>query len=71
MQLFATFVNNKCNSFKFLVQQKLALVITQEKDEGIKMTLSCLFQQNVSVELHMIKMMKQFSLHLGGDVAAS
>ena len=28
MQLFATFVNNKCNSFKFLVQQKLALLIT-------------------------------------------
>ena len=28
MQLFATFVKNKCNSFNFLVQQKLALVIT-------------------------------------------
>ena len=30
MQLFATFVNNKCNSFKFLVQQKLALVNTNQ-----------------------------------------
>ena len=27
MQLFATFVKNKCNFFDFLVQQKLALVI--------------------------------------------
>jgi len=28
MRLFATFVENKCNFFKFLVQQKLAQVIT-------------------------------------------
>ena len=28
MQLFATFVKNKCSFFNFLVQQKLALVIT-------------------------------------------
>ena len=28
MQLFATFVKYKCNFFNFLVQQKLALVIT-------------------------------------------
>ena len=28
MQVFATFVNNKCNFLKFLVQQKLALLIS-------------------------------------------
>ena len=28
MQLFATFVKNKCTFFNFLVQQKLALLIT-------------------------------------------
>ena len=28
MQLSETFVKNKCNFFNFLVQQKLALVIT-------------------------------------------
>ena len=27
MQLFATFVKNKCNFFNFLLQQKLALMI--------------------------------------------
>ena len=27
MQIFATFVKNKCNFFNFLVQQKLALVL--------------------------------------------
>ena len=30
------------------------LVITQEKNEGVKMVLSYYLQQNVSVELHMI-----------------
>ena len=29
-------------------------VITQEKDDGVKMVLSYCLQQNVSVELHMI-----------------
>jgi len=28
MQLFATFVENKCNFFNFLVQQKLALIMS-------------------------------------------
>ena len=28
MQLFATFVNNKCNFFQVFVQQKLAQLIT-------------------------------------------
>ena len=30
------------------------LVITQEKNDGVKMVLSYRLQQNVSVELHMI-----------------
>ena len=30
------------------------LVITQEKDDGVKMVLSYRLQQNVGVELHMI-----------------
>ena len=30
------------------------LMITQEKDDGVKMALSYDLQQNVSVELHMI-----------------
>ena len=30
------------------------LVITQEKDDGVKMVLSYCLQQNVGVELHMI-----------------
>ena len=30
------------------------LVITQEKDDGVKMVLSYLLQRNVSVKLHMI-----------------
>ena len=34
-----------------LLQAK-QLVITQEKDDGVKITLSYLLQQNVSVELH-------------------
>ena len=54
MQLFATFVKNKCNVFNFLLQQKLALVITQEKDDEVKMVLSYCLQQNVGVELYMI-----------------
>ena len=36
------------------------LVITREKDEGLMMFLSYLLQQNVSVELHIIEMLKQF-----------
>ena len=41
------------------------LVITNAKDEGVKMVLSYLLQQNVSVELHMIEMLKQFPLQSG------
>ena len=36
------------------------LVITQKKDNGIKMVLSYRLQQNVSVEQHMIEMLKNF-----------
>ena len=35
------------------------------------MVLSYLLQQNVSIELHMIKMLKQFPLRLGKAGAAS
>ena len=35
MQLFATFVKNKCNFFNFLLQQKLALVITKDITSNI------------------------------------
>ena len=47
------------------------LVITQEKDDGVKMVLSYSLQQNASVELHMIEMLKQFPLQLGKAVAAA
>ena len=47
------------------------LVITQVKDDGVKIFLSYRLQQNVGVELHMIKMLKQFPLHLGKAVAAA
>ena len=46
-------------------------MITQEKDDGVKMSLSYLLQQNLSVELHMIKMLNQFSLQLSEAGAAS
>ena len=47
------------------------LVITQEKDDGIKTVLSYGLQQNVSAELPMIKVLKQFSLQLSKAVAAA
>ena len=46
-------------------------MIAQEEDDGIKMVLSYCLQQNTSVELHMIEMLKQFSLQLGKGVAAA
>ena len=46
-------------------------MITQRKDDGVKMVLSYRLQQNVGVELHMILMLKQFPLQLGKDVAAA
>ena len=53
-----------------LIQAK-RLVITQENHEGVKMVLSYRLQQNAGVELHMIKMLKQFPLQLGKAVAAA
>ena len=53
-----------------LIQAK-RLVITQENHEGVKMVLSYRLQQNVGVQLHMIKMLKQFPLQLGKVVAAA
>ena len=47
------------------------LMITQEKDNWLKMVLSYRLQQNVSDELHMIYMLKQFPLQLGKVVAAT
>ena len=47
------------------------LVITQEKDDGVKVVLSYRLQQNVSVELHMIYMLKQFPLQSGEAGAAA
>ena len=45
-------------------------MFTQEKDKRVKMVLSYLLQQNISVELHMIEMLKQFPLQLSeGDAA--
>ena len=49
-------------------------MITQEKDEGVKIVLSYHLQQNVSVELHIIqicRILKQFPLQLGEAGAAS
>ena len=47
------------------------LVITQKKDDGVKMVFSYFLQQNISVELHMIQMLKQFPLQLGEATAAA
>ena len=47
------------------------LVITQEKENGVKMVLSYRLQQHVGVELHMIQILKQFPLQLGKTVAAA
>ena len=41
-----------------LLQAKY-LVITQEKDDGVKMVFSYRLQQNVGVELHMILMLNE------------
>ena len=40
------------------------LVITQEKDERVKVVLCYGLQQNVSVEQHKIQMLKRFPLQL-------
>ena len=45
--------------------------MTQENDDVVKMVLSYRFQQNVSVELHVIYMLKQFPLQLGKAAAAA
>ena len=42
------------------LHQAKHLVIIQEKNEGVKMFLSNGLQQNISVELNMIQMLKQF-----------
>ena len=47
------------------------LVITQEKDDGVKIVLSYGLQQNISVELHMIYVLKQFFLQLVKAVATA
>ena len=48
---------SKTQSLQILICSLLQakhLVITQEKDDGVKMVLSYRLQQNVSAELHMI-----------------
>ena len=47
------------------------LVITQEKDHGVKMVLSYRLQQNVNVELHMIQILEQFPLQSDKTVTAA
>ena len=47
------------------------LVITQEKNDGVKMVLSYRLQQHVGVELYMIQILKEFPLQLGKAVAAA
>ena len=46
------------------------MAITQDKDDGVKMALSYYLQQNVSAELHAIKMLKRFPLQLDEAGAA-
>ena len=47
------------------------LVVTQGKKKRNKMVFYDLLQQNVSEELHMIEMLKQFCLELGEAGAAN
>ena len=42
MQLFATFVKNKCNFFNFLLQQKLALLIRDQVYACQVLNVNCL-----------------------------
>ena len=44
----------KPTNFNMKPTPRKHLVITQEKDEGVKMVLSFGLGQNVSIELHMI-----------------
>ena len=53
----------------FSLLQAKHLVITQ--DDGLTMVLSYCLQQNASVELHMVQMLKQSLLQLGKAVAAA
>ena len=47
------------------------LVITQEKDDEVKMVLSYHWQKHVNVELRMIQMLEQFPLQLSEAPAAA
>ena len=47
------------------------LVITQEKENEVKVVLSYCLQLNVGVKLHTIYMSKQFPLQLSEAVAAA
>ena len=58
-------------TLKRSVLQAQYLIICQEKVEGVKMGLFNLLQQNLSVELQMICMWKQFLFELGESGAAS
>ena len=46
-------------------------MIAQEKNDKVKIILSYRWQQNENVELHMIYMLKQFSLELDEAAAAA
>ena len=61
----------KSANLKCSVLQAKHLMIIQEKDDRVKVVLSYCLQQNVSVQLHMIKKLKQFPLQLGKAVAAA
>ena len=65
MQLFtATFVKNKCKFLRFLVQQKLALMITKTAFESIQSKIFRFFSwlaNGMLSYLYIIKQRKEFA----------